>query len=83
MGCVGQNGDHVEVEGGTEVALRGVKEGGSKPEEGVGPNQGVGRLLREAEGVPEEAIERGEIKIQNQIWRSGLPTLTLFDLSQF
>ena len=35
MGRVGQDGDHVEVEGGAEVALRGVEEGGPKAQRAV------------------------------------------------
>ena len=56
MGRVGQDGDHVEVEGGAEVTLRGVVEGGPEAQEGEDTNQGGGRLLREGEGVPEERV---------------------------
>ena len=56
---VGQYGDHVEVECGSEVALRGVEEGGAEAQEGEDPNQGAGSLLREGERVPEERIQGG------------------------
>ena len=57
MGGVGEDGDHVEVEGGAEVALGGVEEGRANPKEGEDPNQGLRCLLCEGEVTPEEMIK--------------------------